>query len=107
MKKVVKCKLVDTAEGQFDLVEVLLEGNTLTQWMEFKCVETTCISKRLDGIDTPAKGICKDTYKVCLQGLKKHYFPNNSARLQKAYLHDHIKKPNKLLIKNTAAWLRK
>eukprot|EP00957_Ditylum_brightwellii_P027215 2057346-Ditylum_brightwellii.AAC.1 len=36
MKKLVKWKSVDIAEGQFDLVEVLLEGDTLTYWMEFK-----------------------------------------------------------------------
>eukprot|EP00957_Ditylum_brightwellii_P072961 5544328-Ditylum_brightwellii.AAC.1 len=72
MKKVVKCKPLGMAEGQFDLVEMLLEGDTLTNWMEFKYVETTCISKNLDGTYKPAKGICKDTYKVCLQELRKH-----------------------------------
>eukprot|EP00957_Ditylum_brightwellii_P128946 9837225-Ditylum_brightwellii.AAC.1 len=29
MKKVVKCKPVDTSEGQFNLVEALLKGDTL------------------------------------------------------------------------------
>eukprot|EP00957_Ditylum_brightwellii_P100355 7649860-Ditylum_brightwellii.AAC.1 len=42
-------------------------------------------------------------FKACLQELKKHYFPKNSTRLQKAYLHNHIRKPSKLFIKNTAA----
>eukprot|EP00957_Ditylum_brightwellii_P129144 9850321-Ditylum_brightwellii.AAC.1 len=55
MKKVVKCKPVDTAEGQLDLVEALLEGSTLTHWMEFKHVETMHISKNLDGTDAPEK----------------------------------------------------
>eukprot|EP00957_Ditylum_brightwellii_P154077 11726257-Ditylum_brightwellii.AAC.1 len=59
MKKAVKCKPVATAEEQFDL-------------MEFKNVETTCISKRLGRTDEPAKVICEVTYKVCLQELKKH-----------------------------------
>eukprot|EP00957_Ditylum_brightwellii_P067426 5118287-Ditylum_brightwellii.AAC.1 len=63
MKKVVKHKPVDTAEGQFDLVEALLKGDALTHWMEFKHVETMHISKNSDGTDKPAKGICKDTYK--------------------------------------------
>eukprot|EP00957_Ditylum_brightwellii_P126942 9677560-Ditylum_brightwellii.AAC.1 len=63
MNKVVKCKPVDTAERKFDLVEALLEGDALTHWMEFKHVETTHISKRQDGTDKPAKGICDDTYK--------------------------------------------
>eukprot|EP00957_Ditylum_brightwellii_P010752 814443-Ditylum_brightwellii.AAC.1 len=63
MKKMVKCKPVDTAEGQFDLVEALLEGDTLTHWMEFNRVETMRISKRSDRTDKPAKGICNDTYK--------------------------------------------
>eukprot|EP00957_Ditylum_brightwellii_P056767 4302207-Ditylum_brightwellii.AAC.1 len=89
MKKVVKCKLVDTAEGQFDLVEALLKGFILTHWMEFKHVENMHFSKNSDRMDKPAKGICKDTYKVCLQELKKHYFPKNSTWLQKAYLHNH------------------
>eukprot|EP00957_Ditylum_brightwellii_P176662 13455693-Ditylum_brightwellii.AAC.1 len=44
-------------------------------------------------------------FKACLQELKKHYFPKNSARLQKAYLYNHIRKPSKLSIKNTAARL--
>eukprot|EP00957_Ditylum_brightwellii_P081899 6229368-Ditylum_brightwellii.AAC.1 len=91
MKKLVKCKPVDMAEGQFDLVDVLLEGDTLTHWMEFKHVETTCVSKSLGKTDKPVKGICKDTYKACLQELEKHYFPKNSARLQKAYLCNHLK----------------
>eukprot|EP00957_Ditylum_brightwellii_P130371 9944873-Ditylum_brightwellii.AAC.1 len=63
MKKVVKCKPVDTADGQFDLVEALLEGDALTHLMEFKCVETTHISKNSDRTDKTAKGICEDTYK--------------------------------------------
>eukprot|EP00957_Ditylum_brightwellii_P125401 9558064-Ditylum_brightwellii.AAC.1 len=75
--------------------------------MEFKHVEIMCVNKRLDEMDKPAKGIYKDTYKVCLQELKKHYFPKNSAQLQNAYLCNHVKKPNKLLIKNTTVQLRK
>eukprot|EP00957_Ditylum_brightwellii_P146626 11162153-Ditylum_brightwellii.AAC.1 len=106
MKKVVKCKPVDMAERQFNLVEVLFGGDTLTCWMELKCVETTCISKKLVRMDKPARGICKDTYKMCLQELKKHYFPKNSALLQKAYLRSHVKKPNKLFVENTTAQLR-
>eukprot|EP00957_Ditylum_brightwellii_P167313 12737099-Ditylum_brightwellii.AAC.1 len=50
--------------------------------------------------------MCNDTFKACLQELKKHYFPKHSARLQKAYLCNHIWKPKKLSIKNTAARLR-
>eukprot|EP00957_Ditylum_brightwellii_P101993 7773789-Ditylum_brightwellii.AAC.1 len=38
--------------------------------------------------------------------IKKHYFPKNSARLQKAYLRNHIWKPSKLLIKSTTTRLR-
>eukprot|EP00957_Ditylum_brightwellii_P187821 14300823-Ditylum_brightwellii.AAC.1 len=41
MQKIVKCKLMDMAEGKFDLVEVLLEGNALRHWLEFKWVEIT------------------------------------------------------------------
>eukprot|EP00957_Ditylum_brightwellii_P040430 3059927-Ditylum_brightwellii.AAC.1 len=63
MKKVVKCKSVDMAEGQFDLVEALLEGDTLTHWMEFKHVETMSISKILDRAGILMKDICKDMYK--------------------------------------------
>eukprot|EP00957_Ditylum_brightwellii_P155352 11825682-Ditylum_brightwellii.AAC.1 len=36
MKKVVKCKPVDMAEGRFDLVKALLEEDALTHLMEFK-----------------------------------------------------------------------
>eukprot|EP00957_Ditylum_brightwellii_P140585 10710367-Ditylum_brightwellii.AAC.2 len=79
MKKVVTCKLVDTAEGQFNLVEALLKEDALTHWMEFKHVKTMHISKRLDRTNKLTKGICKDTCKVCLQELKKHYFPKNLA----------------------------
>eukprot|EP00957_Ditylum_brightwellii_P104373 7949129-Ditylum_brightwellii.AAC.1 len=66
-------------EGQFDFVEALLKGDTLTHWIEFKRVEDMHVSKNLDRMDAPAKGICKDTYKVCLQEPKKHYFPKNSV----------------------------
>eukprot|EP00957_Ditylum_brightwellii_P176060 13406272-Ditylum_brightwellii.AAC.1 len=44
------------AEGKFDLVEVLLWGDALTYWMEFKHVETMCIGKRPDGTDMSVKG---------------------------------------------------
>eukprot|EP00957_Ditylum_brightwellii_P135872 10363865-Ditylum_brightwellii.AAC.1 len=47
-----------------------------------------------------------DTYKVYLGLLKKQYFPQNAARLQKDYLCNHIKKSNKLPVKNAAARLR-
>eukprot|EP00957_Ditylum_brightwellii_P153412 11676405-Ditylum_brightwellii.AAC.1 len=83
MKKVVKYKPVDTAEGKFDLVEALLEGDALTCWMEFKRAETTRTSKNSDRMDKRAK-----------------------AQFKKAYLHNHVNKPNKLLIKNTATHLR-
>eukprot|EP00957_Ditylum_brightwellii_P197558 15050913-Ditylum_brightwellii.AAC.1 len=55
MKKVVKCKPVDTAESQFNLVEALLKGDALTHWMEFERVETTRIIKNLDGTEKLAK----------------------------------------------------
>jgi hypothetical protein len=104
--KVIKNKPVDAADGRFDLVEALLEGDALMHWQEFKRVETTRVSKNPDGTDTSPLGVCDDTFKACLQELKKHYFPKNSARLQKAYLRNHIRKPRKLSIKNTAARLR-
>eukprot|EP00957_Ditylum_brightwellii_P209260 15361011-Ditylum_brightwellii.AAC.1 len=63
------------------------------------------ILKNPDGTDAAPKGVCDDTFKVCLQELKNHYFPKNSARLQQAYLCNHIQKPQKLSIKNSAARL--
>eukprot|EP00957_Ditylum_brightwellii_P134469 10251635-Ditylum_brightwellii.AAC.1 len=45
-------------------------------------------------------------FKACLQELKKYYFLKNVARLQKAYLHNHICKLDKLSIKNTTARLQ-
>eukprot|EP00957_Ditylum_brightwellii_P084884 6454735-Ditylum_brightwellii.AAC.1 len=60
----------------------------------------------MDGTDGMAPGICMDTYQVCLGLLKKQYFPRDVARLQKDYLCNHIKKSNKLLVRNTAARLR-
>eukprot|EP00957_Ditylum_brightwellii_P085965 6540589-Ditylum_brightwellii.AAC.1 len=94
-------------EGKFDLVEALVEVDSLTHWMEFKHVETMCISKNLDRMDAPPKGICSDAFKVCLQELKKHYFLKNLACLQKTYLCNYVKKLNKLSIKNTPAQLHK
>eukprot|EP00957_Ditylum_brightwellii_P082408 6265820-Ditylum_brightwellii.AAC.1 len=75
-------------------------------WQEFMRVETSHVSKNLDSTDAAPKGMCDDTFKACLQELKKHYFPKNSARLQKAYFRNHIRKPQKLFIKNTASMLR-
>eukprot|EP00957_Ditylum_brightwellii_P189559 14429581-Ditylum_brightwellii.AAC.1 len=88
MNKVFKCKPVDMAEEKFDLVEALLKGDAFTHWMEFKCAETTCVSKRPDRTDKLEKGIYDNTYK-------------------KAYLRNYVKKPNELSIKNTTAQLRK
>eukprot|EP00957_Ditylum_brightwellii_P150500 11460392-Ditylum_brightwellii.AAC.1 len=105
MLKIVKCKLVDTAEGKFDLAEAILEGNALTHWLEFKRVEVVHTSKHSDGLDTVPLRMCNPTFVICFQELKKHYFPKNTSRLQKAYLCNYIKKPNKLSIKNIAARL--
>eukprot|EP00957_Ditylum_brightwellii_P005617 429721-Ditylum_brightwellii.AAC.1 len=66
----------------------------------------SCTSKNPDSTDTSPKGVCNDMFKACLQELKKRYFTKNSARLQKAYLCNHIRKPRKLSIKNTAARLQ-
>eukprot|EP00957_Ditylum_brightwellii_P173726 13226402-Ditylum_brightwellii.AAC.1 len=79
MNKVVKCKPVNRSDGKFDLVEALLEGDGFTHWMEFECVETMRVSKRPYRTDEPVKGICDNTCKVCLQELKKLYFPKNLA----------------------------
>eukprot|EP00957_Ditylum_brightwellii_P142743 10877212-Ditylum_brightwellii.AAC.1 len=75
----------------------MLKGNALTHWQEFKRIDFAQIPKNLDGTDSVAPGISMDTCKVCLSLLKKQYFPRNAARLQKDYLCNHIKKPNKLL----------
>eukprot|EP00957_Ditylum_brightwellii_P212252 15367138-Ditylum_brightwellii.AAC.1 len=42
MQKLIKCKLVDMAEGKFDLVESLVKVDTIIYWQEFKCVGTKC-----------------------------------------------------------------
>eukprot|EP00957_Ditylum_brightwellii_P157172 11962175-Ditylum_brightwellii.AAC.2 len=87
-------------------MEAILEGNAPTHWQEFKRAKIAQIPKNSDGTDGVAPGISMDIYKVCLGLPKKQYFPRNAARLQKDYLCNHIKKPNKLPIKNTAARLR-
>eukprot|EP00957_Ditylum_brightwellii_P189148 14397839-Ditylum_brightwellii.AAC.1 len=45
MQKIVKCNPVDTAEGKFNLVEVVLKGDALRHWLEFKQVEVANMSK--------------------------------------------------------------
>eukprot|EP00957_Ditylum_brightwellii_P121780 9287144-Ditylum_brightwellii.AAC.1 len=105
MQKVVKCKLGDMDKGQFYLVEALLIGDVIIHWMEFKHVETMHMSKNLYRTDTAPNGIYLETFKLCLQELKKHYLLKTLACLQKAYLCNHIKKLNKLSIKNTPVWL--
>eukprot|EP00957_Ditylum_brightwellii_P012192 921029-Ditylum_brightwellii.AAC.1 len=106
MQEIVKCKLFDRAEGKFNLVEAILDGDALTHWLKFNRVEVAMTSKNPDGLDTVPLGMCNPTFAICLQDLKKHYFPKNTSHLQKAYLCNYIKKPNKLSIKNTAARLR-
>eukprot|EP00957_Ditylum_brightwellii_P088041 6706522-Ditylum_brightwellii.AAC.1 len=76
---VIKNKPIEIAKSKFDLVEAILEGDALTHWHEFKCVEITWIPKNPDGTDGVAQGICMDTYKLCLGLLKKQYFPQNAA----------------------------
>eukprot|EP00957_Ditylum_brightwellii_P013652 1029107-Ditylum_brightwellii.AAC.2 len=105
MQKIVKCKLVGTVEGKFDLVEAILEGDALTHWLKFKQIEVVRTSKYPDGLGTAPLGMCNPTFAICLQELKKHYFLKNSSHLQKAYLCSHIKKLNKLSIKNTTTRL--
>eukprot|EP00957_Ditylum_brightwellii_P091683 6981517-Ditylum_brightwellii.AAC.1 len=63
LHNVIKCKSVDMLEGVFGLVEVVLKGDALTCWQEFKHMETMCTSKNPDGIDMDQKGICLDTFK--------------------------------------------
>eukprot|EP00957_Ditylum_brightwellii_P105982 8084287-Ditylum_brightwellii.AAC.1 len=79
MMKMVKCKLVDMAEGKFDLVEAILKGDALTHWFKFKQVEVECMSKTPNGSDTVPLGMCNPTFAICLQELKKHYFPKNAS----------------------------
>eukprot|EP00957_Ditylum_brightwellii_P059493 4516935-Ditylum_brightwellii.AAC.1 len=98
-----KCKLVDMSKGKFVLVEVFLYGDALMHWLEFKQVDTVRTSNNLDGSDMPPLDMSNPTFRICLQDLKKHYFPKNLAYLQKDYLCSHAEKPNKLNIKNTAA----
>eukprot|EP00957_Ditylum_brightwellii_P101699 7750526-Ditylum_brightwellii.AAC.1 len=105
MQKIVKCKLVDTVESKFNLVEAIFEGDALMHWLKFKQVEIAQMNKNPNGAGMPWLGICNWTFMACLQELKKYYFPKNLARLQKAYLCNHIKKANKLSIKNTATRL--
>eukprot|EP00957_Ditylum_brightwellii_P161380 12287894-Ditylum_brightwellii.AAC.1 len=105
MMKIVKCKPVEMAEGKFDLVEAILEGDALTHWLEFKQAEVACMSKNSDGSDIAPLGMCTPTFAIFLQELKKHYFLENASHLQKAYLCNYIKKRNKLTIKNTTASL--
>eukprot|EP00957_Ditylum_brightwellii_P067642 5134412-Ditylum_brightwellii.AAC.1 len=63
LNKVIKNKPVDTADGCFDLVEALLEGDALTHWQKFKRVETSRTSKNPDGTDTSPEGMCDNTFK--------------------------------------------
>eukprot|EP00957_Ditylum_brightwellii_P048602 3688000-Ditylum_brightwellii.AAC.1 len=79
MQKIVKCKLVDTVEGIFDIVEATLEGDTLAHWLEFKWVEVVRASKNPNGSDTAPLGMCDPTFAICLQELKKHYFLKNAS----------------------------
>eukprot|EP00957_Ditylum_brightwellii_P033065 2507242-Ditylum_brightwellii.AAC.1 len=58
MQKIIKCKPVDTAEGKFDLVEVILEGDALTHWLKFKQVEIARTSENPNGTDMPPLGMC-------------------------------------------------
>eukprot|EP00957_Ditylum_brightwellii_P143199 10910978-Ditylum_brightwellii.AAC.1 len=94
MQKIIRCKLVD-----------ILEGDALTHWLKFKWVEVAMMSKNPNGLNTVPLEICNPTFAIYLQDLKKHYFSKNASRLQKSYLLNHIKKPNKLTIKNNAARL--
>eukprot|EP00957_Ditylum_brightwellii_P179996 13710907-Ditylum_brightwellii.AAC.1 len=105
MQKIIKCKLVDTTEDKFDLIEAILEGDALIHWLTFKWVEVVRTSKNPDGLDMAPLGMCNPIFAVCLQELKKHYFQKNLACLQKAYIYNHIKKLNKLSTKNTVARL--
>eukprot|EP00957_Ditylum_brightwellii_P149284 11369751-Ditylum_brightwellii.AAC.1 len=52
MQKIVKCKLVDMAEGKFSLVEAILEGDALMYELKLKWVEVAGTSKNSDGLDT-------------------------------------------------------
>eukprot|EP00957_Ditylum_brightwellii_P007299 554555-Ditylum_brightwellii.AAC.1 len=79
MQKIVKCKPVDMSEGKFDLVEAILKGDALMHWLKFKRVEIVWISKNPNGTDTVLLGMCNLTFTICLQELKKHYFPKNLA----------------------------
>eukprot|EP00957_Ditylum_brightwellii_P104729 7981386-Ditylum_brightwellii.AAC.1 len=58
MQKIMKCKLVDTAEGKFDLMEAILKGDALTHWLEFKQDENSRMSKNPNSMDTPQLGMC-------------------------------------------------
>eukprot|EP00957_Ditylum_brightwellii_P154452 11754156-Ditylum_brightwellii.AAC.1 len=49
---IIKNKPIKTAKSKFDFVEVILEGDALTHWQEFKRVKIARIPKNSDGTDS-------------------------------------------------------
>eukprot|EP00957_Ditylum_brightwellii_P003757 285426-Ditylum_brightwellii.AAC.1 len=66
MRKIVKYKLVDEAEGMFDLVEALLEGDALTHWLVFEQMYIKTGEVRL-GLAT-----CEEIYIAASRRMEKH-----------------------------------
>eukprot|EP00957_Ditylum_brightwellii_P185962 14158011-Ditylum_brightwellii.AAC.1 len=74
MQKTVKCKPVDTLEGKFNLVEALLEGDTLTHWQKYKFIKIPHKSKNPDGLDMALLNVSLENFQLCLQELKSMIF---------------------------------
>jgi len=52
-------------------------------------------------------GATEESYKATMNLWLKHHLPRDAERLQKTYLRNHIRKPEKLSIKVANLWLLK
>eukprot|EP00957_Ditylum_brightwellii_P023321 1760728-Ditylum_brightwellii.AAC.1 len=105
VQNAIKHKTVGTAKGVFDLFWSILKGDILLHRQAFKHVKTIYISKKPEGSDTAPLGVCIDAFKLMYAVIEETIVSEVSSTTPKTYLCIHIKKMNKLLIKNTAVWL--
>jgi hypothetical protein len=86
------------ADSKFDIVQLLTSGDARTYWRGMANAEKLKKDPSdLAGVKTI--GATDESYKATMNLWLKHHLPRDAERLQKTYLRNHIRKPEKLSIK--------
>ena len=99
-------KPCDDAESKFDITELLLSGQALRNFLQFK-TEICDSEVTTEGTAVATKrGVTEDTFKEVLEKFRDYAFKKFAARYQVSYLRHSLRKPVGVTIRACAARLQ-